>query len=182
MISNSSKLLLVVILSILLIVLSTVFIFVAYDVWSKNQKTSELLSQANHDAEVEVLVQSIRLVQNSAAEDIQAFNDMVLSSDKLVVLIENIEGAGRALNLDINISSVGNVEEKKPVAETGSKNATQPHMISISIETQGSWASTLSFLRAIESLPHRVMIDGVTLSKGETRWQSRINLSLYLFD
>src|SRR3989344_2641057 len=109
MIYKSPKLLLILILSIIFVAPAATFVFGVYEVLSKNKETSKLLNQANHDTEVEALVQSIKLAQNSATADIKAFDDLVFSSDKLVILIENIEGAGRAFGLDINISSVGKV-------------------------------------------------------------------------
>ena len=64
-------------------------------------------------------------------------------------------------------------EKKMPV---------EPDIIRIVIEAQGSWAPTLSFLHAIESLPHRVMIDESSLSKVEDDWRLRTTLSLHSFD
>ena len=120
------------------------------------------------------------MIQKNAAEDIAAFDSLTLSGDNLVPLIEDIEGAGQTLGLDTKIVSVGKIEDKKSV---------EPDIIRIVMETQGSWAPTLSFLRAIESLPHRVMIDESILSRDEigpagngASWRLKIVLSLYSFD
>jgi len=172
MILNNSKLLLMA-LSLILIILLTIVALGIYDIKVKNKETFKLLNEADSVAETENLAQSIRVMQASAAEDITAFDNLVLVGDKLVPLIESIEEVGRELGLDTNIVSVAKIEDKKSV---------EPDIIRIVMETQGSWAPTLSFLRAIESLPHRVMIDESSLSKVEIGWRMRITLSLHSFD
>ena len=172
MILNNSKLLLMA-LSLILIILLTIVALGIYDIKVKNKETFKLLNKADSVAETENLAQSIRVIQASAAEDIAAFDNLVLVDDKLVPLIESIEEVGRELGLDTNIVSVAKIEDKKSV---------EPDIIRIVVETQGSWAPTLSFLRAIENLPYRVMIDESSLSKGEVDWRLRITLSLYSFD
>jgi len=172
MILNNSKLLLMA-LSLILIILLTIVALGIYDIKVKNKETFKLLNKADSVAETENLAQSIRVIQASAAEDIAAFDNLVLVDDKLVPLIESIEETGRELGLDTNIVSVAKIEDKKSV---------EPDIIRIVVETQGSWAPTLSFLRAIENLPYRVMIDESSLSKGEVDWRLRITLSLYSFD
>ena len=88
-------------------------------------------------------------------------------------LIENIEGTGQELGLDIKILSVDRVENKK---------SDEPPVFTIVTETSGTWAATFSFLSALEQLPALVMFDQLNLSKGELGWQARIVLSLHSFD
>ena len=176
---NNSKLLLAI-LSLISIMLLTVLILGTYNIQLKNKAASKLLNLADEAAEAKILSQSVRMIQKNAAEDIAAFDSLTLSGDNLVPLIEDIEGAGQTLGLDTKIVSVGKIEDKKSV---------EPDIIRIVMETQGSWAPTLSFLRAIESLPHRVMIDESILSRDEigpagngASWRLKIVLSLYSFD
>lgn len=172
MTSNNSKLFLTI-LSLLSIVLLVVLILDTYNIRIQNRETSELFNSADRAAETRTLVQSTRLLQSNAAEDLATFDRMTLSGDKLVPLIESIEGAGRALGLKVNIVSVGSMENVKSEGL---------NTIRIVLNVQGSWASTLSFLRAIESLPHRVMIEESSFSKEDIGWRSRIILALYSFD
>lgn len=176
---NNSKLLLAA-LSLVSIILLAVLILGTYNIQLKNKEASELLNLADEVAETKILSQSIRMMQSNSAEDIAAFDSLTLSGDNLVPLIEDIEGAGQTLGLDTKIISVGKIEDKKSV---------EPDIIRIVAETQGPWAPTLSFLRAIESLPHRVMIDESSLSRNEigpasdgASWRLKIVLSLYSFD
>jgi len=167
-------------LTFISVVLLVVLILGAYNIQSKNQKIPKLLNLADEAVESRALAQSIRVLQNNAAEDLAAFDSLTLSDDKLVPLIEDIEGMGRALGLDTSIVSVGKIEDKKSV---------QPDIIRIVMETRGSWTQTLAFLSAIESLPHRVMIEELGLSRVEASpagngasWRLRTVLSLYSFD
>lgn len=169
---NNSKTLLVAV-SLVSVTLLAILVFGVYSIQVKNEKTSALLNSADSSAETAVLVQSIRAVQKSAGEDIQALEGFVLTESKLVPFIESIEKTGQVLGLDTNILSV---------EETVSKKLGEPKIVRIVIEAKGSWSGTLSFLRAIESLPHKVMIEESSFSKEETGWRLRIVLSLYSFD
>lgn len=172
MIFNNSRLLLLA-LSLILVALFAVLAFGIYSIRVKDRKTSELLNLADHNAEVGKLARSVRTIQSNAAEDIRAFDSLVLNSDKLVPLIENLEETGRVLGLSTNILSVEKTEDKE---------SPEPDIIRIIIEAQGSWAKTIFFLRAIESLPYRTMIEGSNLSKVEIGWRSKIILSLHSFN
>ena len=172
MTSHHSKSLLIM-LSLISVVLLAALTLGVYYVRAQNQETSEMLNIVDQATEVETLTQSIRMIQNSSAEDITALDGFVLSSEKLVSLIEEIEGVGRAVGVDVDILSVEKVENKK---------TNEQSTIRLSMETHDTWASTLAFIRAMESLPHRVMVEGSTLSREETDWRSRLVLSLYLFD
>ena len=172
MILRNSKLILIL-FSLLLIVMITSAAVTIYEIGIKNKETSRLQDEADSLTEARNLSHSIRLVQNSAAEDLADFNNFLLSNDKLVFLIEDIEKTGRTLGLETSIVSVGKTEGNGSI---------QSGMINIAIETQGSWTPTLSFLRAIEFLPYRVMISESNLSKVGDSWHLRIVLSLYLLN
>lgn len=169
---NHSKWLLII-LSLISMIILAVLILGVYNIQAKNKEASVLLNLADHAAKARTLAQSIRMMQNNAAKDIAVFDNLTLSGDKLVPLIESIEGVGRTLGLDTKIVSVGKIEDKKSL---------EPDMIRMVMETQGPWAPTLSFLRAIESLPHRVMIDESSLSRVEVGWRLRTAFSFYLFN
>src|SRR3989338_1978959 len=172
MTSHYSKLLLIM-LSLVSVVLLAALTLGVYYVRAQNQETSEMLNIVDQATETETLTQSIRMIQNSSAEDIAALDGFVLSSERLVSLIEEIEAAGRALGVDVDILSVEKVENKK----TNEQNT-----IRLSMEIHDDWAPTLAFIRAMESLPHRVMVEDSTLSREEADWRLRLVLSLYLFN
>jgi Tfp pilus assembly protein PilO len=169
--SRSKSLLLV--LSLISVILITVFVLGVYSIRAKNEKISGLLNLADQVAEAKTLSQSIKAAQHTASEEIKAYNDLILSEYKLVPLIEDIEDSGRALGLDIDILSVGEVKDS---------GTSGPQKIRMAIETRGSWARSFSFVYVIESLPHRVIVDEIILSKEGDGWHSKIALSFYLFD
>ena len=114
-----------------------------------------------------------------ASYNFNNFEKITLTSDKTLSLIENIEAVGRSLRLDTEIVSVDKVEGEQ---------ASDPAVIRIVIETEGSWAPTLSFIHAIESLPYRVLIDEYTVTllindvTSDKKWKSRVTLALHTFD
>ncbi len=171
MIFKNTRLRLIV-LSVIALLLLGFLGFDLYNIRAKNDTTSKLLTLADQEAEEKILVQSIRLIQNNAREDIEAFEGIVLSDDGVVRMIESVERAGQSLGLETEIISV---------EKTGEETLDNPQKIRLVIESNGLWAATFSYLRAIESLPHRVMIEKVDFSKGKDVWHSRIALSLYLF-
>lgn len=172
MIFRNAKLILVPLL-LLLATVVTVVATAIYEIEIKNQKASQLQIEADNLAESQDLSRAIHLTQKSASEDLADFQNLLLSSDKLVSLIEEIEKTGRALGLETEIVSVGQAD--------GGKDA-QSGTVTIAVETQGSWAPTLAFVRALESLPYRIMINESNLSKTNDSWHLRITLSLYLFN
>jgi hypothetical protein len=169
---NNAKSLLII-LSLISIALLGILGLGIYDMRAKNRETSELLNSAETAYEAGILSESIRSAQGQAGEDIRALDDLVLSDDKLVAMIESIEATGRALGLEPSILSVGKNEDKKGL---------EPDIVRIEMETDGPWAETLSFLQAIESLPQRVMIEESSFTREVDLWHLKIILLLYSFD
>lgn len=160
-------------LSLVSLVLLSALVFGIYDIKTKNKKISLLLSEADRTSETGKLAQSIKTIKTNAGEDLTTFDEIVFTNEKLVPLIENIESTGRSFKLETKIVSVGKIEDK---------NAVEPDLIRIVLETQGAWAETFVFLRAIESLPQRVMIDDSSLSEVDVNWRLRMTLAIHSFD
>lgn len=173
MTTQSSKSFLVL-LSLVLIFLVAALVFGLYDIKTKNKEVSRIINDVDESAKTEELVQSIKEIQTAAAEDLETFESLVFTDGDLVPFIENIEEVGEKLSLETKIVSVNEIASKKP---------DEPNLIRLTIETvEGSWPATLSFLRAIESLPYRVMIDESTLSKDTNGWRLRMTISVHAFN
>jgi Tfp pilus assembly protein PilO len=140
---------------------------------NENAETARLISLSAESETRANTAHTIRSLQDSASEEVQAFENLTLTNERLVPLIESIESVGRALKLDLEIVSV----EKKLEGEGGG-----PQRIRIVIEASGPWGGAFSLVKAIESLPHRVMFENVSLTKGEEGWSTMISLSLYSFN
>lgn len=172
---NNSKLTLWA-LSVTSVILVVLLVLDIYHIRTQNEEVSRLLRAAEESAEAENLVQSIRSLQNSAEAELEDFDKAAVSDDDLVEAIEMIEKAGRTLGLQYEIVGVDKIEEGAP-------------RVRIALESEGSWPDTFSLLRAVESLPYRVLLEEAALFKGEgdpagggASWLSRITLSLYLFN
>lgn len=173
MTKNSTKLSLVF-ASAILVVLLALLVFGVWSMRDKNRDAYELTHLVEDASAAEALLQHVRSIRNSSAEDIAILEALILRESGLVALMENIQGTGRALGLETDIVSVSETET------SGESDLVQ---IRIAIETRGSWAGNLSFLRALESLPHRVMMEDTSIRKeDETGWVSHIVLLLYVFN
>ncbi|KKW14411.1 MAG: hypothetical protein UY54_C0019G0016 [Parcubacteria group bacterium GW2011_GWA2_50_10b] len=172
MIARHTKLILAV-LSLSAALLLVFMVLDIYNIRAQNEETSRLLNTADQAANQKVLSQSIRSFQNQAKNDIALLDNLILTEGRLVPVIEDIEQAGRSLGLQTKIISVD---------QPDNKGAEVSRQIKLVVETSGSWSGNYSFLKALESLPTRVVIDEARLSKEGSSWQSRITLSLYLFN
>lgn len=148
----------------------------AFGIWSmrdKNKSASELALLAENAASDEAVLQHVRLVENSHSDLIAAFEGIILNDGDLVPLIESIQGTGRGFGLETEILSV---------SETQGDGDAEPDLVRIAIESRGSWAANLSFLRAIESLPYRVMVEEAGIRKdAESVWVSDTVIFLHVF-
>lgn len=172
--TNKSSQTIPIFLAIALLVLIGILVFGIYDIKIKNAEVSRILNETGQTAQNEKLIDSIKALQENNAEDIQTLETIVFTSNKLVPLIEDVEGVGRTLGLETKIASV---------SEFNDKSTTGPKLIRIAIETtKGSWSGTLAFLKAIENLPHRVLIDEAVLSKEDKSWRLRMTISIHIFN
>lgn len=152
--------------------------YVIYDIRASSRKTVALLQEADKITSEDLLFQSIRSVRGSIIEDLSNFDDIVLTEEKVVPLIERIEDAGRGLGLETTITSVSLLKvEGNGVAQPTDK----PKRVKLIIETKGGQNSTLNFLSALESLPQRILIDESNLIQEEGGWRTRTALSVYAF-
>lgn len=137
----------------------------------QNEETSLLLISADEIAAESAALQSIRAARVTSKIEIEEFESLVLTDEKLVGAIESIENAGRRLGLSTDTVSVQNEVE----------DSSTHNKVNLMVETEGDWEPTMQFLKAVESQPYRVMIDEVHFQKEEGVWLSRIGLSLYIF-
>jgi len=163
---------LLAVLSLTALALVALISVTTYSIRASSQKTSELLNLADEAAQIEILAQSIRVLQNDKRAELEKLDNFTLTEDDIVPFIESIEETGRNLGLETNIASLGKIEDKK---------AAVPTMMKMVVEIDGSWESTFTFLKVLENMPYRLIIDESTLDKSESTWKSRIVLSAHLF-
>ena len=161
----------------MIIMVPAVLIFVAlfissiYSIRGKNNETSKLLNTSREADTIEVRAKAVRALRSELTEEFEIFKELVLSEDKIVDLIEIIEGAGVSLGVETKVVSVAKVEAKNQSAK----------IIKMIVETNGSWALTLAMSQALESLPYKVTVEEVSINKEGSEWSSRTALLLNYF-
>ncbi len=169
--SKSSTKIVLGLVTLIALGLAGLLVWGVYTIRVQSIETQQLSSVIEEASRKEVLVQSIRTLQNSASLDLAAFENLDLSGEGLVDVIEGLEETGRALELETEILSVAEAK----------KTASEPLKIKIVVEVIGSWESAFLFLKAIESLPNRVMFEEVNLFRVEEGWSQRVSFFLYSF-
>lgn len=162
-----------ILLSLFSLVLLALLIWAVLKVRSENQETSRLSGLAEKSVREEVTLESIRALRESSEVEIEAFEKLMLTDSRLVSVIESLESVSRSLSLDTEVVSVAKEGEVAP---------NEAQKIKIVIESEGSWRSLFSLMKAIESLPQRVMLEEESLTKTGSLWQGRVILSLYSFN
>lgn len=160
-----------VLISLFALALFALLLFGFYRIYLENRETARLLTLAGEGERREILNEQIKALREKSSAEIAAFETLGLSTETLVPTIESIEAAGRALGLETEITSV---------ERAGPEGA--PAQVKISVESRGSWRGSFSLLKALESLPQKVVIERALLSKTAAGWRSQIDLSLQSFD
>ncbi len=161
--------------SILSVFLLGVLVFGIMQIRSQSQESSVLVNAADKTEGRDTLTQSIRSIQGSSMADVNKLNSLVLTEAKLVPFISFLENLGKSLDLDITTSSVS--ADKADDA----KNSIKPTKVHVTIETDGSWASSAAFIKALENLPSHDTIDSTTLTHNDKSWHTSTSITLYSF-
>lgn len=130
-------------------------VYGVYFINNKSIETARTVSLVEEGGKNSILVQSINSANNNSDNELAQLEELALSQEKLVSFIETLEGLAESMNIDIKIVSV-NIEAGKGVDN--------PDKIHFNIETNGSWSTSMQFLKAIEHLPFRTMISNTTLA------------------
>ena len=161
----------------MIIMVPAVLIFVAlfissiYSIRGKNNETSKLLNTSREADTIEVRAKAVRALRSELTEEFEIFKELILSEDKIVDLIEIIEGAGVSLGVETKVVSVAKVDAKNQ----------SPKVIKMIVETNGSWPLTLAMSQALEGLPYKVTVEEVSINKEGSEWSSRTALLLNYF-
>jgi hypothetical protein len=164
---------LLIVSSIIVLSLCGLLSFNIYRVYSQNRATSLLLEEANQNATEDNLVSSVKKLKMGAAEEIEAFEKLVFTSDKIIEAIEELEFLGRSLNVKVEVT---HVEEVEKIPETEGKG------LRVALNADGSWSGLFTWLKALESLPYRVMFDQVNFTKTELGWRVTVVMFIPTFD
>jgi len=169
---KNSKLTLIALGSAVLLTLA-VFIFALRYLENKNEKILSQNEEVNELLVEKSLAESLTTLEKTSGPELQAFEALVLTEQGLVPLIEDLEGKGRNLGLDLEVVSVD--KEKSESLPEGVE------ILKIAIKAQGSWSSTYALLKSIESLPHLVTFDKVNFHKEGGSWNLEVAFSTHIF-
>ena len=153
----------------LLVILVGLALFGLYKIQSMDKSVFELENQLSSLSQVDSITQFIRSARNNAQPDLLNLEEIVMTRPKLVSLIETLEGLGQSLSLETTIISVNT-------------DKTTIHMV---VETEGGFVRSVDFLRALENLPHRVVIVETSLSASPSlprTWSTRSSIALPFFE
>ncbi|CAN5145719.1 hypothetical protein BH11PAT3_BH11PAT3_0920 [soil metagenome] len=145
-----------IIVTVVLVLLFGYFIFI---IRSKGQEASVLMNEADSATEQEGLTQSIQAVKNASKNDIILLNQYALTEDTLVPLIELLEKTGKSMKLSTKTTSVS-------LAKQDSGEASISDQVTIELETDGAWNSSIGFIHLLENLPTGVFISSSSLTAG----------------
>ena len=170
---NTSRKFAIITLSILALVLLGALSLGFWIVRGKNQEMSELQNLAQLAEEADNLSNLVRSISSTHASELETLEQIILRKDRVVLLIESVEQAANSLGI---IAEITSVNEK---AEEGNKLS----VIEMNIDANGTWSQNLAFLKALESLPYRVMFGRTDIKSAEEGgWTSSITLSVHAFD
>lgn len=158
--------------SLVALLLLLVNSYVAYRLYDGSNEIRALVISAGEVDKKELLAGSIRTIQNMAAEELSVFEKFTLTDNELVAVIEDIEGVGQNLGLEIDIKAVDKEGE-------GSKNMQK---IRITLSSRGAWPASTLFFRALENLPYLVTFESVSLDKRLNLWEGEFALILSTFN
>lgn len=148
--------------SIITLVLAALLGLSWYQIKDQNREAAELMLEVNRRAAESELLQKVKILRNTAKSDLESFDKLALDKESIVPMIERFESAGRSLNLDTKISIAEEVEGG----------------IRLSLESEGDWRGIFSNLKAIESMPYRVVFEKVNLSKSGANWRLFVTIFL----
>lgn len=122
------------------------------------------------------------LTRNTALER-ESLGKALVAKDDVASVIENVESLGNTTGLRLTVELVG-VEN---IPDT--KNDTR-ELLTLSLQTAGTWAGTMYFLSLIEGMPYKVSVtsmdfEKVTLSTAEAEkpvfkgeWKGTIRVAM----
>lgn len=147
-----------------------------YEVYLVSSTEREVTS-ANESADLEIggdsRAKNIALLQESSKSELALIEEIILTRADLVALVEKLEKTGRDLGLNVSISSITN--------DSKTSSSANPETVRISIESRGSWTSSLSYVKLIENLPHKFSIDRVDLGTDGEGWRTLISLKVITY-
>ncbi len=105
----------------------------------------------------------IAATEQNYKDDIASVNSAALTTDDIAGLADTIEKGGRGLGLNVTISSITDDSSKSSSASSTN--------VSMTINSDGPWTPSISFVKLLENIPHKVSLDSISLrTAGDSGW------------
>lgn len=155
-------------LCLLTLVLLAVLVYGLYKIRVQSEEVVSLESQAESLGQMDNVAQSVRSIKNSSGTDLAGLDNLIVSQKKVVSFIEMIESLGGSMGLETHTLSVN----------------TDETTVRIALETDGPWARSMGFIRALENLPYKITLDETTMASNleSEEWHTNITIILPFFD
>ena len=152
-----TTLLIIGILSVAAVLADTFFLF---SIKTSLDSSSALEGELEVERRVSSQLQASKEVVAGTAEERDKVETFFVGKDGVVAFLENLEVLGRDAGLEMEVSSVGLVEEKQDRAGERSYED-----LSVNITSKGSWTQNFRFLSILENMPLKLQITRAIIEK-----------------
>lgn len=149
---------------------------VVWEIWITSKYKAETIAataSAQSRLGSDVWSRNVKEIQGEFGVETEVLHAAAITRPGLATLVELLESTGKDMGLSVTIVSVKNESDKDPV--------NKPHNVRITIETRGGWSGSLAFVRLLQSLPHKTMIESTSLSRQEGGWKSSSVIKIVAF-
>jgi Tfp pilus assembly protein PilO len=146
-------------LSLCILIACAVLYATYYLIEKTSQKVVAFETQAEEQRQKIEADESLKDFIKDTGDEIETLTKRIVASEGTVEFIETVESLAVGQGLSITFDTVK--EDDPPI------NKEQFKILKLSFATVGSWKSTYHFIELIESLPYKVSIQNVGITKVE---------------
>lgn len=158
--------------SILLVIVITLNIGFYLVIKSKLSDVQNRIRESRVTSEENAALNKLASSIDAVKSDIERLNSRLVAKDGEVLFLENIERLARSQGntITVNDAKYEEIEGQKQI-----------QYLRIALVVDGSWSSTYSFIKLLESMPYKIEIDSVflnydTQAKSSGVWNTAISL------
>lgn len=159
-----------ILILLLTLTLGGAFGYEVYLISKSEADVAEAIALVDKELGGDARIKKIEQIQSNYQEDILILDKVLINRADLVAMIEELERTGRDVGVIPSISSITN--------DSKSSTGTAPETVRVAIDTRGSWASTIIFIKLLESLPYKYNIDKMEVFFDNTEWRTSSTLKL----
>ncbi len=147
----------IIFLALVVILLFGAIYFLFQSIKGENENASNIQNSIDISTKQNQYTLSLQESIQNASGDIKKVNDSILSFDKDVNFIEQLENLARENGLSVSIDSLS-------VGDTPNVSSDNLTSLEIQASAQGSWAGMMVFLSKLESMPFAMRVERFDLA------------------